>query len=88
MSSRSSTTGGGGGIGGSGIFGLFGSTVNCKAEDTGFYCTFIKFLNVLFGVLLIVYIIYIVYSIYTGSYKNDMDGGAIIKSMRRMVGKA
>ncbi len=36
-----------GGIGGSGVFGLLGTTVQCKSEDDGPYCTFAKLMNVL-----------------------------------------
>lgn len=36
-----------GGIGGSGVFGLLGTTVNCKAEDRSAYCTMAKVMNVL-----------------------------------------
>lgn len=36
-----------GGIGGSGVFGLLGTTVNCKAEDRSMYCTAAKVMNVL-----------------------------------------
>jgi hypothetical protein len=36
-----------GGIGGSGVFGLVGTTVNCKAEDNSAYCTFAKIMNVI-----------------------------------------
>lgn len=36
-----------GGIGGSGVFGLLGTTVNCKAEDQSLYCTAAKVMNML-----------------------------------------
>jgi hypothetical protein len=50
-----------GGILGSGIFGHFGSLVNCKAEDNSMYCMFIKFLNVFLGIFIILFILYYVY---------------------------
>ena len=36
-----------GGIGGSGVFGLLGTTVQCKAEDRSMYCTAAKVMNML-----------------------------------------
>ena len=36
-----------GGIGGSGVFGLLGTTVQCKAEDRSAYCTIAKIFNML-----------------------------------------
>jgi hypothetical protein len=43
--SNDSNTTGNGGILGSGVFGMFGSTVNCKDADNSFYCNFVKFFN-------------------------------------------
>ena len=52
---------GNGGIMGSGIFGSFGSFVNCKAEDNSMYCKFVKFFTVLIMFLTILAIIYFIY---------------------------
>jgi len=52
---------GNGGIMGTGVFGMFGTVVNCKAEDTSAYCEFVKFFNVFFMVLVIFIIVYSVY---------------------------
>jgi len=63
---------GNGGIMGSGVFGNFGSFVNCKSEDTSMYCNFVKFFNVLImtiAILAIVYFIYTFASLYF--YKNS-----------------
>lgn len=50
-----------GGIMGSGIFGHFGTMINCKAEDNSMYCTFMKFFNVLIAIFAICGIIYFIY---------------------------
>lgn len=49
---------GNGGVGGSGVFGLLGTTVQCKSEDNGPYCTFAKLMNVLVW-LFILYALFI-----------------------------
>ena len=48
-----SSGGGNGGILGSGIFGFFGTTIECKAEDNSIYCNIMKFVNLFFALLLI-----------------------------------
>jgi hypothetical protein len=45
-----------GGIGGSGIFGLIGTTVQCKAEDSGLYCTMAKLINIIFWILILFFL--------------------------------
>ena len=50
-----------GGIMGSGIYGHFGTMINCKAEDKSMYCTFMKFFNVLIALVAICGIIYLIY---------------------------
>jgi len=54
-----------GGIAGSGVFGLFGSMVNCDAKDTSLYCTIIK----LFNIFIILFILYVVYNAFVGKKK-------------------
>lgn len=49
-----------GGIAGSGIFGLVGSTVNCKAEDTGLFCTMMKIVNFALGIFILGFLIWFV----------------------------
>ena len=53
---------GNGGIAGSGVFGLFGSTVNCDANNTSLYCTTIK----LFNILIILFVLYFLYKAFVG----------------------
>jgi|UniRef100_A0A6C0DXD0 hypothetical protein len=55
----------GGGIMGSGVFGLFGSIVNCKAEDDGMYCSIVKMFNLMMMFLIVCFVLYFVYSILT-----------------------
>lgn len=50
-----------GGIMGSGIFGMFGSTVHCKAEDDSMYCNLTKFVNIIMMIFFIIFVIYLIY---------------------------
>ena len=51
-----------GGILGSGIFGLFGTIVNCDAESDSIYCNIIKLFNILMIVGIVLLVIYLIYS--------------------------
>ena len=51
----------GNGIMGSGIFGMFGTTIQCPASDTSMYCSFMKMFNL---VMIIGFILFILYTIY------------------------
>jgi len=55
---------GGGGIGGSGVYGLFGTVIQCKAEDKSMYCNIMKLFNLLIVVLVVVYLAYIAYTFF------------------------
>lgn len=57
--------GGGNGIMGSGVFGMFGSTVVCKAEDDSTYCLIIKMFNLLMIAFVVVSVLYLLYYIFT-----------------------
>ena len=57
-----SNTNSNGGIMGSGVFGMFGTMIQCKAEDSSLYCSFMKIFNVMIVVLVISVILYAVYS--------------------------
>jgi hypothetical protein len=46
---------------GSGVFGHFGSFVNCNSQDNSMYCNFVKFFNVLIMLMVIIGIIYFIY---------------------------
>jgi hypothetical protein len=58
------TSGGNGGIMGSGIFGLFGTTIQCPASDTSYYCTFMKFFNIIMIVGFLLIIMYYGYTLF------------------------
>jgi len=75
MKGLSMGSAGNGGIMGSGIFGMFGSIVNCKAEDTSTYCEFVKMFNVLIMVLVIVFILYAVYTFFKSTFSNNRGIG-------------
>ena len=53
---------GSGGIMGSGVFGFFGTTIQCPASDTSFYCTFMKYFNLFIVFIIVLYILSIIYS--------------------------
>ena len=57
-----SNTNSNGGIMGSGVFGMFGTMIQCNAEDSSLYCSFMKIFNVMIVVLVILVILYAVYS--------------------------
>ena len=63
-----------GGIMGTGVFGMFGSVVNCKAEDGSTYCEFVKIFNVLIMLLVIFFIIYFVYTFFQTSFSSKHVG--------------
>lgn len=60
------TTGSGGnsGIMGSGVFGLFGTTIQCPASDTSIYCSFMKIFNVLIVMIIVFTILFYAYSFF------------------------
>jgi len=62
--SANNGAGGNGGIMGSGIFGLFGTTIQCSATDESYFCTFMKFFNVLIVSIMIIVIFYTIYSMF------------------------
>lgn len=51
--------GGAGGIADSGIFGLIGTTVQCEAGDTSWYCRTAKLINVIVWILMLVALFYV-----------------------------
>lgn len=78
-----------GGIMGSGIFGMFGSTVVCNADDTSMFCMLSKTVNVIMMIgflLLVLYIIYMAFKYFTGGSKTQpmspMTGGYMYNTHR------
>jgi hypothetical protein len=45
----------------SGIFGMFGSVVHCDSNDTSFYCSMVKIINLLMMFIYIAAICYLLY---------------------------
>jgi hypothetical protein len=66
MAPASSGGGGNGGIMGSGIFGMFGTIIQCDAESTSTYCTIMKAFNVLMVVCIVLYMLYFAYNFAKG----------------------
>jgi hypothetical protein len=55
------TNNGLGGIMGSGIFGMFGSTVHCDANNNSFYCSITKLVNLIIMFFFLACIVYLIY---------------------------
>ena len=56
---------GGGGVG---FFGFAGTTIQCPASDTSYYCNFIKIFNVFMIVCFILFILYTIYNFVMPNY--------------------
>jgi hypothetical protein len=79
-----------GGVMGSGIFGMFGSTVVCKSDDTSAFCTLSKIVNVITMVIFLILILYLIYMGFKYFFGNrsqappqQMTGGYIPGSKSR-----
>ncbi len=72
-SSRSGSDSGNGGIAGSGIFGMFGTTIQCPASDTSMYCSFMKIFNIFIVLFFVLAILYTIYS-YLFPYTKNSRG--------------
>jgi hypothetical protein len=78
-----------GGIMGSGIFGMFGSTIVCKSDDTSLFCTLSKTVNIIMMVgflILVLYLVYLAFKYFFGSKstaQQQMTGGYIPGSRSR-----
>ena len=55
-------SGSNGGIMGSGIFGFFGTTINCDSKDDSLYCNIMKLFNLLIVFFVVCYFVYIAYT--------------------------
>jgi hypothetical protein len=65
---------GNGGIGGTGIFGMFGTTILCPVDDTSYYCTIMKYFQLMMIFFFVIFIMYLIYSfstMYFGSGKSS-----------------
>ena len=56
------------GIMGSGIFGMFGTIIQCKDSDTSFFCNFMKAFNIFIVVLFVLFIFYTIYTMFIQPY--------------------
>ena len=59
---RGGVSSGNGGIMGSGVFGFFGTTIQCPASDTSIYCNFMKIFNMFIVFFIILYILSLIYN--------------------------
>lgn len=51
-----------GGIMNSGIYGFFGTTIQCQANDGSMYCSIMKMFNLLMVFCVVAYILFFIYS--------------------------
>jgi hypothetical protein len=58
-----------GGIMNSGIFGFFGTTIQCQANDGSIYCSIMKMFNLLMVFCVVAYILFFIYSYLTSKRK-------------------
>jgi hypothetical protein len=58
---------GNGGIMGSGVFGFFGTTIQCPASDTSFYCSFMKLFNMFIVFFIIIFIFWTIYNFWVNN---------------------
>jgi hypothetical protein len=65
-----------GGIGGTGIFGMFGTTVRCDSNDSSFYCSLAKLINMLIMFLVLAFFFYLVYMFFFTKYGTRMRGSS------------
>ena len=74
---RRSSGGGGGGAGGAGLLSLFNfhSVVGCSADNTSMYCSLMKLVNAVGGILFLAMVAYIAYLFLAGGKKPFMGGG-------------
>lgn len=79
-----------GGIMGSGIFGMFGTTIQCKSDDTSAFCTLSKIVNMIIMIgflILVLYLIYMAFKYFFGNSSQaapqQMTGGYIPGSKSR-----
>ena len=75
---RSSGGGAGGGAGGAGLLSLFNfhSVVGCSADNTSMYCSLMKLVNAVGGILFLAMVAYIAYLFLSGGKKPFMGGGS------------
>jgi len=83
-----------GGILNSGIFGMFGTVVQCKADDTSMFCTLSKIVNGLMMILFLFFMLYIIYMLFkyflgrnkkVGGLGPRTSGGYIVGSKVRSI---
>jgi hypothetical protein len=58
-----------GGILGSGIFGAFGTFINCDAKDDSIYCNIMKLFNLMIVFIIVCFILYYIYIFLFASQK-------------------
>lgn len=78
----SSPFGGNGGMMGSGVFGMFGSSVQCKSDDNSYFCILSKIVNGLIMVLVLFTILYFVYYLVSGKWSTAQKGGGLARGGR------
>lgn len=60
-----------GGVLGSGIFGLFGTTIQCDSKDESIYCNIMKLFNLFIVLSIILIVLYYVYFFITSTTRKS-----------------
>uniref|UniRef100_A0A6C0JLA7 Uncharacterized protein n=1 Tax=viral metagenome TaxID=1070528 RepID=A0A6C0JLA7_9ZZZZ len=71
MAKKDSANLGNGGIMGSGIFGHFGTLINCDSKDDSMYCNIMKFFNLFLLLVMFLVIFYFAYTLFIKPYFNS-----------------
>ncbi len=72
---------GAGGIGGSGVYGGvgLGTVVQCKSDDTTFYCSFMKFANMIIMAFVLLAVLYFGFSFIKHAFFRNRSGGGKVR---------
>lgn len=74
-----------GGIGGSGVFGFFGTMVQCKSDDNSWYCMLAKLVNVLIMLMILFFIISLAFD-YLRSFSGKRFKGGVGRMSNDILG--
>lgn len=71
MPSTRSRFSNGGGIGGTGIHAMFGSIVQCPVNDTSFFCSLTKLVQIIFMIGFLIFVVFLLYTFLKSTFRNS-----------------
>jgi len=84
INSNTNTNTNNGGILGSGIFGHFGSVVQCDANDDSMFCTLTKFVSTIAMLIFLAVLAYLIYYVFkTVTYSGSIGNGSKLTRLTR-----